>query len=237
MHTWYLLLTVVFGAQDASVQPDLAIVHVDVVDVAAGGLVSDQTVLIAGSRIDWIGPADDARVPAGTTVVEGAGKFLIPGLWDMHVHLQRDWDAEVSLPMFLAHGVTGVRDMASDVREPSQGFPGLPGLLMWRESIARGELVGPRLLALSSWPVAADAQLNGDAGALVDGFVERGADFIKVLQGLSIEAPIRGGSKLKEITDEARERASTKVACKSVLPPKLQDKSSLRWYCDVRVAR
>ena len=188
MHTWSLLITAALGLQDTPAQADLAIVHVDVVDVMIGELVPDQTILIAGDRIAWVGPAADVRMPQGTEVVLGEGRFLIPGLWDMHVHLQYAWDAEVSLPMFLAHGVTGVRDMASDVQEPNQGFSGLPDLLAWRERIERGELAGPRLLALSTWPVAADGQLGGDAEALVDGFVERGAEFIKVLQGLSMEA-------------------------------------------------
>ena len=188
MHTWSLLITAALGLQDTPAQADLAIVHVGVVDVMIGELVPDQTILIVGDRIAWVGPAADARMPRGTEVVLGEGRFLIPGLWDMHVHLQYAWDAEVSLPMFLAHGVTGVRDMASDVQEPNQGFSGLPDLLAWRERIERGELAGPRLLALSTWPVAADGQLGGDAEALVDGFVERGAEFIKVLQGLSMEA-------------------------------------------------
>ena len=74
----------------------------------------DQTVRIRSDRIAWVGPAGEARVPDGAEVLDATGKFLIPGLWDMHVHLQWDWDAEVSLPLFLAYGITGVRDMASD---------------------------------------------------------------------------------------------------------------------------
>ena len=167
---------------------DLAITHVGVVDVEKGTLLPDHTVLIREDRIAWVGPASDATVPDGTKTVDGADKFLIPGLWDIHVHLQWNWDADVSLPMFLAHGVTGVRDMASDCQEPEEGRPCLAGLLDWRQRIDRGELAGPRLLALSSWIVATDRQIGGDAEALVNSFVERGADFVKVLQGLSADA-------------------------------------------------
>ena len=85
-----LLLAVVGGFQEDP-EPALAIVHVGVVDVAKGELLADRTVVIEGDRITWVGPAGVARPPEGTQVVEGAGKFLVPGLWDMHVHLQRDW--------------------------------------------------------------------------------------------------------------------------------------------------
>jgi len=187
MNSTLLLLSLIAGSHAPPQDPKLAIVHVGVVDVAQGELLPDQTVLITEDRIVWVGPADEARVPDATKVLEGTGKFLIPGLWDMHVHLQWVWDAQISLPMFIAFGVTGVRDMASDVQTPSKDQPGLPALLAWREQIARGELVGPRLLALSSWPVATDRQTRGDAEALIDEFIERGADFVKVLQGLSAE--------------------------------------------------
>jgi imidazolonepropionase-like amidohydrolase len=187
MHFLPSLLWLVCLPQEAPLEL-VAITHVGLVDVAKGELQPDQTVLIRGDRIAWVGPASEASVPDGAVLVQGKGMFLIPGLWDMHVHLQWNWDAEVSLPLFLAYGVTGVRDMASDNRDPSADRPSLPGLRAWREQIERGELLGPRLLALSTWPVARDQDIGGDAGALVDSFVERGADFIKVMQGLSADA-------------------------------------------------
>jgi hypothetical protein len=179
----WLLFTLVAAPQD----PGLALTHVNVVDVAAGELRADQTVVIQGARIAWTGAADEARVPAGATVIDAHGKYLVPGLWDMHVHIQRDFDLDVSLPMFLVHGVTGVRDMASDVQGPEPGKPGIAGLLEWRAEIEAGERVGPRLLQLSSWPVASDRQVGGDAEALIETFAARGVELVKVLQGLSTE--------------------------------------------------
>lgn len=65
----------------------LAITHVTVVDVAAGAHRRDMTVVVQGDRITAVQPASQARVPRGSRVVSGRGRFLIPGLWDMHAHV------------------------------------------------------------------------------------------------------------------------------------------------------
>src|SRR5262245_15216652 len=96
-------------AQPASV----ALTNVTVVDVRTGRSRPGMTVVLAGGRIAAIGAG--GAVPRGTQSIDGSGKFLIPGLWDMHVHLAfGDWfpgAREISLPLFIANGVTGVRDM------------------------------------------------------------------------------------------------------------------------------
>ena len=78
----------------------------------------DQTVVISGDRIWEVRDSTKVKPAAGAKVVDGTGKYLIPGLWDMHVHLEfGDWfpDAKyVSLPLFIANGVTSVRDMAAN---------------------------------------------------------------------------------------------------------------------------
>jgi hypothetical protein len=93
------------GATDATV----AITGVTVIDVATGRRVPGQTVVVRGARLGAVGPAARVRVPTGARVVDGRGKFLIPGLWDMHVHFM---NTGVSvLPLLVAHGVTGVREI------------------------------------------------------------------------------------------------------------------------------
>ena len=87
--------------------PPLAITHVTVIDATGSPAQGDRTVVITGDRITSIGPSTDVRALEGARVVDGTGKFLIPGLWDMHVH----WYLESSLPLFVANGVTGVRLM------------------------------------------------------------------------------------------------------------------------------
>ena len=98
----------------------LVLQDVTVVDVETGRLRPNTTVVVEGDRIARLGPAGSVPTPTGADVVDGKGRFLIPGLWDMHVHLVfGDWlpgAKEIALPLFLANGVTGVRDMGGDLQ-------------------------------------------------------------------------------------------------------------------------
>jgi imidazolonepropionase-like amidohydrolase len=117
----------------------VAITRVTVVDVGRGRHLPGRTVLVEGTRIAAVGPAGAVRVPARTRagtrvrVVDGRGKYLIPGLWDVHVHLAAA--GEGALPLLLANGVTSVRDMGGD---PDT-------LKRWRARIRSGTLAGPRI--------------------------------------------------------------------------------------------
>ena len=97
----------------------LAITNVTVVDTAAGRLRPSMTVVVDGDRIRSVGETARLSPPDGARTVDGTGKYLIPGLWDMHIHtFFGEWvpgGREVTLPLFLANGVTGVRDMGSDL--------------------------------------------------------------------------------------------------------------------------
>ena len=108
-----VLVTVLAAATMTAAQsagpPVIAITHVSIVDVEHGRLLPDRTVLVRGDRIETVVAASRAVVPLGARVVNGSGKFLIPGLWDMHVHLN-----ERALPILLRYGITGVRDMGGD---------------------------------------------------------------------------------------------------------------------------
>jgi hypothetical protein len=99
--------------------PTVAIRGVTVVDVRDGSLHPQHTVLIAGTRIEAVGPVKDIEVSDDAEIVEAAGRYLIPGLWDMHVHSVANVAADKShkslaaqdwhFSLFLAHGVAGVR--------------------------------------------------------------------------------------------------------------------------------
>jgi imidazolonepropionase-like amidohydrolase len=110
----------------------LALVGVSVVDVEIGEVLPDQTVLIVGREIRAV--ASDGRVdlPTEVSVVNARGKFLIPGLWDTHVHVTPFGEAVLSL--FVAYGVTTVRDVGST-----------DAIYRWREEIAAGQRLGPRI--------------------------------------------------------------------------------------------
>ncbi|BCS35371.1 amidohydrolase [Luteitalea sp. TBR-22] len=119
--------------------PALLIRHATVVDVAAGRLRPEQAVLVQGDAIVAVG--DDATVASSAPtarVIDARRRFVVPGLWDMHVHAL--WDPvaiDTALPLLLAHGITGIRDMGGS----------LAVLQDVRERAARGDLLAPRLFA------------------------------------------------------------------------------------------
>jgi imidazolonepropionase-like amidohydrolase len=96
--------------------------------------VPSQTVLIRGERVAAIGPTDQVAIPQGATLVEGTGRFLMPGLIDLHVHLSKTRGS--ALGLFILNGVTTVRDMGGDFEE----------LLRWRREVDAGTRVGPRMV-------------------------------------------------------------------------------------------
>lgn len=173
----------------------LALAHINVVDVESGRVFPDQTVLILGRRIERIGPAGSTSVPVGARVVNSSGKYLIPGLWDMHVHIPgRNAFAGVTgadfLPLYVAAGVTGVRDMGADCAMPPcvRWMRETGDLTRWRDEISAGRLVGPRVVAAG--PIV-DGPVPVHQGSLIvadadDGrravreHVTRGASFVKV---------------------------------------------------------
>jgi imidazolonepropionase-like amidohydrolase len=160
----------------------VALTHVRVVDVRTGTLHAGQTIVIQQNKIAAVGPSKEIRIPAKAKQVDCKGLFAIPGLWDMHVHLVfGDWfpgGKEISLPMFVANGVTGVRDMGSDL-EPVQN---------WRSEIAAGKLIGPRIYTPGPmldgprprFPSSVAIATPEDGRRAVDDLRRRGADFIKL---------------------------------------------------------
>ena len=102
------------------------ITRVTVLDTETGKETPDQTVIISGNRISDIRNSKRVKPPANATVVEGRGKFLIPGLWDMHAHAFTEERFGSMFPMFIANGVLGIRDMSSTLRVPSRLLACLP---------------------------------------------------------------------------------------------------------------
>ena len=176
----------------------LAVTHVTVIDGKGGEPQPDRTVLISDDRIATI---SDSSPPEGARVVEGRGKFLIPGLCDMHVHLagvtgDPKWSKTTLLPLLIANGVTTVRDMGGD----------LAALQSWRKEIAGGKLIGPRIYAAGpmldggkSEPPALRAISAPDEGrAAVRDLKAKGVDFIKVLSRLDRESYVAVAEESKK---------------------------------------
>jgi imidazolonepropionase-like amidohydrolase len=166
---------------DESASTALAITHVTVIDATGAPPQADMTVIVHDQRIAELGKSSEVRAPVHAVIVNGRGKYLIPGLWDMHVHtVFGDWlprDERVVLPLFVANGVTGVRDMGGD----------LDVLKEWRAQIAAGRLLGPRMFIAGPmldgptprFPSSAPVANAADGRRVVDDLKAQGVDFIK----------------------------------------------------------
>ena len=165
-------------------QPSIAITRVSVIDGDAPSPRTDQTVVIDGNRIVRVGASGSVAVPPGARIVDGRGKFLLPGFWDMHVHTAISGGRDL-LSLYVANGVTGVRDMAGD----------WDTLKSWRSEIGRGQLVGPRIIASGPYLEGGDVPIPHllarnavEASAGVDSLIALGVDFIKVHSQLNAES-------------------------------------------------
>jgi hypothetical protein len=182
-----------------SVSRPIYITHVTVVDTETGKEVQDRTVVISGERIAGIEKSKNANVPSGARVVNGSGKYLIPGLWDMHTHPLAPERRDTYFPLFLANGVTGVRDTHAHIP--------LPEIRRWREELASGALLGPRIVGVAGPLVdgpgtkhprtgfpndvsggTVNVSNAAEARAAVANLQQQGADFIKVYNLLPREA-------------------------------------------------
>jgi len=167
----------------------LAITHANVIDTVTGNIQPDTTIVVQGNRIVSIAASATAPKPEGQ-VIDATGQFLIPGLWDMHTHVYFGGTAgdgtDLILPTFVAEGITGIRDMGSD----------LDPVLHAREEIAAHRLLGPRMVVSgpmldgpkSHWAAALSIVTPDDGRKAVDMLKGRGVDFIKVQSGVPREA-------------------------------------------------
>jgi imidazolonepropionase-like amidohydrolase len=165
-----------------------AIIDINVVDVTRGEIHYSQDVVIAGGRIQAITPAGNAQIPAGARRVAGEGRYLMPGLWDMHVHLRSDRknptirladENAAVLDLFLPNGITGIREMGGDLSD---------NVLEWRDEIAAGKRSGPRILTAGRkidreppvWPGSLGVKTEAEAREAVRQVKQSGADFVKI---------------------------------------------------------
>ena len=189
-------LTTIAQAQGTA---SLAITHVNVVDVVDGHIDSDRTVIIQDGNIERV---DGGSPPANARIVDAKGKYLIPGLWDMHAHtggptptpalerFQAKW-----LELYVLNGVTGIRDMGSE----------LEIILKLRAGTASGAILGPRIFtagpilddAPGDWPLRLRVKTAADGRAAVQMLKAKGVDLIKVHDHTPREA-------FFAIADEAR---------------------------------
>ena len=160
----------------------LALTPVTIIDPGAGKPQQEMTILIRGHDIAAVGRAKQVTIPSSDKVIDGTGKFVIPGLWDMHSHFR---DAGRDLKMDLANGVLGTRNMGGIAKEV---FP-------LRDAIAHGRQLGPKIVACgpiidgpNSWSnpdFTISVKTADEARAAVVSLKQQGTDCIKVYDGLS----------------------------------------------------
>lgn len=155
----------------------IALVNVNVVPFDRERILEGQTVIVRDGRIAQIGPASKVKVPAGALKIDGRGKYLMPGLADMHVHLSSQPDlASQQLQLFLANGVTTVRNMI-----------GKPEHLELRARVAKGELPGPTIYTAGPPLLGNTVPTPEVAERVVVEQKKAGYDLLKVHEGLTPE--------------------------------------------------
>jgi imidazolonepropionase-like amidohydrolase len=183
-------------SQSSPSRPVLAFQHVNIVDVRSGNIVRDQTVVVESGRLTEVGPAKSVKTPAGATIVDARSKFLIPGLWDMHVHAAWPGIDQQFAKLFVANGVTGVREMYGATYVIKAWKTKYQSGEAWPRMVGAGHILdGPRPF----WPGSMVASNAAEGRAAVDSLKARGADFIKVYNGLPREAYVAALEEAKRI--------------------------------------
>jgi imidazolonepropionase-like amidohydrolase len=189
-----LLLTAVSTAKHKHTPAPIVITHATVINPGTSSVQANRTVVITGDHITSVSDTAQFQSPKNARVIDATGQYLIPGLWDMHVHSAfGDWfpgGRDIILPLFIANGVTGVRDMGGDA----------PVLLEWRKEIADGGIIGPRMVISGPmldgylpdgklrFPSSIAITTPASAVAAVDSLKTQGVDFIKVQSLISHDA-------------------------------------------------
>ncbi|WP_414937378.1 amidohydrolase family protein [Amycolatopsis sp. cmx-11-51] len=183
------------GTAVAATGEIVVITRVTLIDGTGSAPRHDVSVVLVGDRIAWVGGSEQLPETGAARVIDGRGKYLIPGLWDMHTH-GADLE-EIVPPLHLAHGVTGAREMW-----------GYAENRVSRDKIERGELLGPRLVLGSGivdgpvtllGPPVIQVSTEAEARAAVRAEAAAGAEFVKVYSYLGPEA-------LRAVADEVRDQ-------------------------------
>ncbi|MGX5731306.1 amidohydrolase family protein [Pseudoxanthomonas beigongshangi] len=169
-----------FAAEPA----DVVIRHAAIVDVANARVLPDQTVVLRGQDIVAVGAdAELAEHWQAKRSIDGRGRFLIPGLWDMHVHFGGGpaliEENKALLPLYVAHGITSIRDASGDLPEQ---------VLAWREAIREGSLAGPQLFTSGAkieglrpvWKGTLEVGDEAGVDAALDRLRADRVDFVKI---------------------------------------------------------
>jgi len=161
----------------------LVFTHATVIDATGAPAKRDMSVVIVDGRIITLGKSGKVRIPKGAEVTDATGKFLIPGLWDMHIHSGGYENGKKYFPRLIANGVTGVRDMGSPLDE----------ILRLRREVEAGEILGPHMIIAGPivqgllpfrMPLFISVNNKAEARQAVISLKGHGVNFIKVQDAL-----------------------------------------------------
>jgi hypothetical protein len=177
------LALLLLGASAHAQAPAVAIRGATVIDVTDGSLSRDQTVLIEGNRITAVEPVAEVAVPPGADVLEAAGAFVVPGLWDMHAHATNQQDPHTYLTLFIANGITGFREPWGSRAAADSALAAIAGRRLAgppRQVVAGALIDGPAPV----WPGSLTALTPEDGRRIVDSLYVAGAPFLKLYGSL-----------------------------------------------------
>lgn len=170
--------------------------NVNIINVKNGQMLSERSILVSDGKIKAILLTKELDTIEFSEIIDAQGSFVIPGLWDMHAHLRAnklppDIITDWMMPLFMANGVMGVREMTSSCETNDQGPVCLEQMREWQKEIERGTLDGPRFLSLSSFQLNSPQEHDykkREIKQLVETFDEQNIDLLKIYTGLSPKA-------------------------------------------------
>ncbi|HXB08953.1 MAG TPA: amidohydrolase family protein [Puia sp.] len=191
------------SSQSAAKKYSLVITNANIVDVAAGKIIRNQLLAISGDTVEAVDDTKMAGKYQAERHFDAKGKYVLPGLWDMHIHM-RGGDTTIGankalLPLFLAYGVTTVRECGGDIT---------PSVMAWRKQTASGELAGPRIFTSGPkldgpqgvWAGSIPVETPAQVSAALDSLQKIHVDFVKIY-----DSKISGEAYL-EIVRQAKKR-------------------------------
>ncbi len=153
--------------------------RVTVIDMTGAPLKPNMTVIVVGDRIATLGKTGKVRLPKNPQIIDASGKFLIPGLWDMHVHSGGYENGRKHFPSLVAHGITGVRDMGTPLDE----------ILRLRKDVNEQKILAPRMMIAGHLlqgslpfknPIFVSVNNEVEASQAVINLKKNGVNFIKI---------------------------------------------------------
>ncbi len=178
---YFIIFILVVGCQVPE-KVDILITHAEVIDVETGQILSDHQIGINDGKVAFIN-TEYGNTYQAKELIDASGKYIIPGLWDMHIHFRGGEELiqenKNLIPLFLANGITGVREAGGDMTDQ---------IFQWQDEIESGKLIGPKIFTSgpkldgprATWAGSIPVVTQEDAANAVDSLINMGSDFIKL---------------------------------------------------------